>query len=156
MKKSTLSKNIKEIKSSASYDVKFIVNEIKKHYHDNDFSNEILLKRLQQLRVEKLYMDSFQGGIVGLLIGALAVDTSSSSSVIEQIQSTFATNKAAGIMMVIMLLIIFIIFAGIVLATLHFIKFLYYKMVKSAVLGDYIDEKETEIIMQILDDKLNE
>lgn len=156
MKKNTLSKNIKGIKSSASYDVKSIVNEIKKFYYDNDFSNEILLKRLQQLRVEKLYMDSFQGGIVGLLIGALVVDSSSSSSVIEQIQSVFSTDKVAGIMMVVMLLLVFLFFAFIVWAALHFIKFLYYKMVKSAVLGDFIDEKETEIIMQILNHKLNE
>lgn len=156
MKKRTLSKNIRGIKSSASYDVKSIVNEIKKYYNDNNFSNEILLERLQQLRVEKLYMDSLQGAIVGLLIGVLAMDSNIANTAIDLTKDSFSTNIFIGLVVLIALLIIILIVAGIVLATINFIKFMYYKMVKSDVVENFLDEKEIEIIMQILNDRINE
>lgn len=150
-----MTKGIKYIRNKRNYDVSSTIKEMKVYYSNNNFDNEILLKRLHQLKVDKLYMDSFQGGLVGLLIGAVAVDSEVADSVADSLKEAFSAGIFEGFIMIILFLVFLLLFAGILLGTIKFIKFSYYKVVKSDVINNFLDEKEEEIIKQILNDRLN-
>ncbi|WP_407372322.1 hypothetical protein [Carnobacterium sp.] len=154
MRRENISKGIKGIRNKRNYDLTSIVNDMNVYYSNNDFTNKVLLERLHQLRVDKLYMDSFQGGIVGLLIGALAMDSDTATSIRVLTKEAFSTSKFGGFVMIVAFLIMLLTLAGVLLGTIYFIKFTYYKLVKSDVVGNFLDEKEVEIIKQILNNRI--
>lgn len=154
MRRTKLSKEMKDVRNKKNYDISSIINDMKIYYSSNNFDNETLLERLHQLKLDKLYIDSFHGAMVGLFVGLIALASEVGNSATKLIKDAFTVDIFYGFVMMVTFLIIIIILASFVLGAIKFIKFTYYKIVKSAVLGDFLDEKEGEIINQILNERI--
>lgn len=155
MKKEKIPKGIKDIRNKRNYDLSSTINEMKEYYSNNNFDNIILLERLHQIKADKLFMDSFLGGIIGLLLGAIVLDSDAANSVTVATKAAFSSSMFAGFVMIVAFLIIFLILVIVLLVAIYLVKFTFHYFVKSDVVGNFLDEKEMEIINQILNDRIN-
>lgn len=155
MKKKKILKGIKDIRNKREYDLSSTINDMKSYYSDNNFDNIVLLERLHQIKADKLFMDSFLGGIIGLLLGALVLNSDVANSATATAKAAFSSGMFTGFVILVSLLIIFLIFVIVFVSGIYLIKFMYQKIVKSDVVANFLDEKEVEIINQILNDRIN-
>lgn len=154
MKRIKISKKMKEIRSSTDYDLVKIVNDMKNYYNTNNFENKVLLRRLNELSVEKFYFDTLQGSLIGLVVSALLMDIGLLEGLSKILDAGFKNSMIAGMFAINIIIVILIIIAAIILGTINFFKYLQYKFIKSDVLNNYLDEVEEEIIRDILQKRI--
>lgn len=138
------------------YDLPLIVNEMEKYYKDNNLESKVLLKRLRELKVNASFMEMFNGGFIGILIGGFIFNPDFTSTSSDLLRHVFSQNLFFGFLAFLTVLLIIALFAGVGVGLFFLFKFSYLRMVKSANLSDFLDEKEIELINKILDERISQ
>ncbi len=150
-KRNSISKDMSNLrKRCKKLDVNKTVIEIKKYYYRNEYDEKLLFNRIDKLETEKEIANIFFASTVGVIIGLIF-------AFYEDIKEIVSFHRAESTLIFIIKIIIVTLIGLAILITISWLILLFKKLYRFVWKNDgrsnYLNEKEIEIIKEMIENK---